>query len=840
MDDRDTTPSSSSGKDSSLKQGEKKESGPLGLKKTFKTGQVWQNVSRGRSRAVMVEVKRKPQFSKPASGRHAMDGSLSRNRPPSRDSHILTDEERQARQAALQAGARRPASSRMPPPPSRMPPPPPPSHSSPARDTGEASEKHVAKNVRAAPAAEEKPASSPQAPGSSDPSDKKSKTPPRSTAPTSERKNRRNRTAEKPVRPQRRGTSESRREGKLTIVQALDSESKGERVRSLAALRRAREREKIKMREQQQTGDSSAGRSAREIIIPDTIAVADLANRMAVRGKDVIKSLKGMGLTVTIDQQLDADTAELVVDEFGHKSKRVSESDVEIGLGGQEDDPTSLQFRAPVVVVMGHVDHGKTSLLDALRESNVAVGEAGGITQHIGAYRIKVDDTKFITFLDTPGHEAFRAMRERGANVTDIAVLVVAADDGIQPQTIEAIDHAKAAKVPIIVAVNKMDTPGADPTKVYNDLLRYSIVVEKMGGDVLVAEISAKKKENLEKLTEAILLQAEILDLKGNTQRSASGSVIEARMKKGQGSVATVLIQRGTIKVGDIFVSGWQWGKVRALMDQDGNRIASASLSIPVEVLGFSGAPEAGDDFIVVENEARAREIARYRERKLRAARPATVRSTVEDMLKQKDQEKIIFPLIIKGDTRGSVDAVATCLEALSNDAVQIYIISKGIGDVNESDIASATTSKARVIAFHVRADHAARDLARRDGIDVHSYTIIYNIIEEMKKIVEKLSHPKGETTTVAQAEVLQIFDIGKLGKVAGSRVTEGTIRKGVQARVLRGEEVIVETKVTGLRREKDEVNEVKHGLECGIVLVQRDKIEVGDIIECFTVKEES
>ncbi len=828
----------------------------------LKRGQVWQNVSRGRSRVVTVEVKRKPRLGKPFPGARRPSGGPGQLVVPARNSQILTEEERRARRAALQAGNQR-ALSRPAPSASAAFTATPPARQAPGRisrpgdggdtkpgvsgldkgrtfgdgGTGRAIGSGVGAGVGAGDGA---PSGSARAATRKEPAalpgaDKTASGKKVKTQPGPERKGKRARpTPERPERAQKRGGS-VRREGKLTIVQALDSEIKGERVRSLAALRRAREREKIKAREQQQSA-ASVSRQSRDIIVPDTISVSDLANRMAVRGADVIKSLMGMGLMVTINEQIDADTAELIVDEFGHRSKRVSESDVEIGLGGQDDNPASLEKRPPVVVVIGHVDHGKTSLLDALRESDVAGSEAGGITQHIGACSIRVGDAQDIIFLDTPGHEAFRAMRERGAKVTDIAVLVIAADDGVQPQTIEAIEHAKAASIPIVVAVNKMDAPGADADKVYQELLRHSVIVEKLSGDTLAVEISAKKKQNINKLTEAIVLQAELLDLKGNPHRSATGAVIEARMKKGQGSVATILVQRGTLRVGDIFVSGWQWGKVRALFDQNGERISSASLSMPVEVLGFSGPPEAGDDFIGVENEARAREIARYREDKVRSGRPATVRSSMDEMLEQKGKEKISFPLIIKADARGSIDALEVCLDALSNDRLQVLIVGKGIGDVNESDVASAVTLSAKVIAFNVRNDKTARDLAKRDDIEILPYNIIYNVVEDMKKRVEKLSKKDDERIIIGRAEVLKVFDIGKLGKVAGSNVLEGVMKKGAKVRLLRGEETVLETDIVELRREKDTVHEVKHGLECGISLSRRDHVQEGDIIECFMI----
>ncbi|WP_193184797.1 translation initiation factor IF-2 [Nisaea sediminum] len=634
--------------------------------------------------------------------------------------------------------------------------------------------------------------------------------------------------------PSRRG-EQRRRSGKLTVSQALDDRG-GERSRSLASVRRAREREKQRMREE---GGEQA-KQVREVVIPDAITVQELANRMAERAGDVIKTLMKMGMMATITQSIDSDTAELVVAEFGHKAKRVSESDVELQLQVKDDAPEDLKPRAPVVTVMGHVDHGKTSLLDALRRSDVAAGEAGGITQHIGAYQVTVPSGAKITFLDTPGHEAFTEMRARGANVTDIVVLVVAADDGIMAQTVEAIRHAKAAGCPIIVAVNKCDLPDADPNRVRQELLQHEIVVEEMGGDVLAVDVSAKTKQGLDKLEEAILLQAELLEVKANPDRRAEGAVVEAKMEKGRGSVATVLIIKGTLNVGDIFVAGAEWGRVRALLDDHGQRIQSAGPSMPVEVLGLQGTPVAGDEFGVVETEGQAREIAEYRQRVLREkSAVAGARGSVEQMLSaiaagQAEE----LPVVIKTDVHGSLEAIRSTLEKISNDQVAVRILHGAVGGISESDVSLAKASGALIIGFNVRAVPQARDLAAQEGLEIRYYSIIYELIDDIKAALTGMLSPDLKEEFLGNAEIREVFNITKVGKVGGCMVTEGMLRRAAKVRLLRDNVVIHEGTLKTLKRFKDEVKEVREGYECGAAFENYNDIQVGDFIECFEVKE--
>ncbi|TAN48877.1 MAG: translation initiation factor IF-2, partial [Rhodospirillales bacterium] len=642
--------------------------------------------------------------------------------------------------------------------------------------------------------------------------------------------------AHKPPAPTKSRLEPKRRAGKLTVTAALDDEDRGERGRSMAAVKRARERERMKHLEAQK----AAEKIVREVVIPETITVQELANRMAARGAELIKTLMRMGVMATINQVIDADTAELVVAEFGHTAKRVSDADVEIGLTGIEDSETNLVRRPPVVTVMGHVDHGKTSLLDALRETDVVSGEAGGITQHIGAYQVTMTGGQKITFIDTPGHEAFTAMRARGAAVTDVVVLVVAADDGIMPQTVEAIRHAKAAKVPIVVAVNKIDKPDADPARVRQELLQHEIVVEEMGGEVLAIDVSAKKRMNLEKLEEAILLQAEILDLKANPDRAAQGVVIEAKMEKGRGAVATVLVQRGSLKVGDIFVSGTEWGRVRAMADDHGKKIDVAGPASPVEVLGLNGVPQAGDDFIVVENENRAREVAGYRERKQREARQvASARGTLEQMFERIQAGEIKeLPVVIKGDVQGSVEAIIGTLAKIGTESVKIRVLHSAVGGINESDVTLARASSALIIGFNVRANPQARDIARRDGVDIRYYSIIYDVAEDMKKALTGMLAPTIREKFLGNAEIREVFNITKVGKIAGCRVTEGMVKRGAKVRLLRDSVVIHEGGLSQLKRFKDDVKEVQEGYECGMSLENYHDIQQGDIIECFEMEE--
>jgi len=639
--------------------------------------------------------------------------------------------------------------------------------------------------------------------------------------------------ARRPATPVRRDEPRRRGTGKITVTRALSDED--ERTRSFASVRRARERERMRLH-----GEAEQTKIVREVVIPETITVQELANRMAERGVDVVKSLMRMGVMATVNQIIDADTAELVVTEFGHRLRRVAESDVEIGMRGEADAAENLEPRAPVVTVMGHVDHGKTSLLDALRETDVAGGEAGGITQHIGAYRVTLKSGKQIAFIDTPGHQAFTAMRARGANATDIVVLVVAADDGIMEQTVEAIRHAKAAEVPIIVAINKIDRPDAKPERVRQELLQHELVVEELGGEVLDVEVSATKKTNLDKLEEAILLQAELLDLKANPNRPAEGVVLEAQIERGRGAIATVLIQRGTAKVGDIFVSGSVWGRVRALVDDHGKNLREAGPSTPVEVLGLNSAPLAGDDFVVVESESRAREIAEYRDRLHREKAAATAgRGTLEEMFSQITAGTAKeLPIVIKGDVQGSVEAIAGSLNKLSTDEVAMRVLHSGVGGINESDVILAKATGAVIVGFNVRANPAARDLARRDGVEIRYYAIIYDVLDDMKAALSGMLSPTLRERFLGNAAIREVFNITRVGKVAGCMVTDGTVRRGAKVRLLRDNIVIHEGSLKTLKRFKDEVREVREGYECGMAFENYENIQVGDTIECFDVEE--
>lgn len=636
-----------------------------------------------------------------------------------------------------------------------------------------------------------------------------------------------------------RRTEPKRREGKLTLQQALVASESGEetqRVRSEAALRRAREKEKQKAA----ASDQSTQKIVREVIIPETLTVQDLSNRMAIRAVDVIKSLMNMGMMVTINQVIDADTAELVVEEFGHTSKRVSEADVESTLQEIEDSPESLKPRAPVVTVMGHVDHGKTSLLDAFRHTDVVAKEAGGITQHIGAYKVRLQSGQEITFIDTPGHAAFTAMRARGAQVTDIVILVVAADDGIKEQTVEAINHIKAAGVPMIVAINKIDKPEANPDRVRQELLTHELVVEELGGDIISVEVSAKQKQNLDKLEETILLVAEMHELKANPDRPGQGMVVEAKMEQGRGAVATVLVQKGTLKIGDIFVTGREWGRVRALLDDRGENITQAGPATPVEVLGLHGVPEAGDDFAVVENEAQARNIGEYRLRKHKAQLAAAKQpSSLEDIFAQApEQEKKRLAVVIKGDVQGSVEAISNSLTKIVNDEVEVNVLHTGVGGITESDVSLAHASNGLIIGFNVRANPQARDSASRDKIPIQYYSVIYDVIDDVKAALSGMLSPGIRETALGRAEISEVFNVSKVGKIAGCMVTEGLVKRGAKVRLLRDDVVIHEGDLKTLKRFKDEVKEVREGSECGMAFENYQDIREGDAIECFETEE--
>ncbi len=632
---------------------------------------------------------------------------------------------------------------------------------------------------------------------------------------------------------------ERRRHGKLTIAEAESFEELEEHRRSLASVKRQRDRDREKQRERRSEG----GKVIRDVVVPETITVQELANRMAERGGVVVKKLMEMGVMATITQSIDADTAEVIVQEFGHRIKRVSESDVEDHLViDATDDEAAAVSRAPVVTVMGHVDHGKTSLLDALRESDVANHEAGGITQHIGAYQVKTEDGALITFIDTPGHAAFTEMRARGAKVTDIVVLCVAADDGIMPQTIEAIHHAKAAGVPIIVAVNKIDKPDANPDRIKTDLLSHDIQVEDMGGDVLCVPVSALKRQNLDKLLEAIQLQSELLDLKANPERPAEGVVVESKMEQGRGSVATVLIQRGTLNVGDIFVAGSEWGRVRALTDAHGNKMDKAGPSEPAEVLGLNGTPMAGDEVIVVADETKAREVSEFRQRRDRDARSSlAARGTLEQMFEKiKEGEAEMLPVVIKADVHGSLEAIIGALAKMGTNEVEVQVLHSGVGGINESDVTLARASNALVVGFNVRANPQAREAAKRDGVDIRYYSIIYDLTDDVKKMLSGMLSPDVSEELLGYAEIREVFSISKVGKIAGCMITEGMVKRGAKVRLLRDDVVVHEGELSQLKRFKDDVREVKEGYECGMAFANYNDIQVGDKIECFEMKEVS
>ena len=636
----------------------------------------------------------------------------------------------------------------------------------------------------------------------------------------------------KKERPVKARTSEERRvRGRLTITNALDEE---QRQRSLASLKRHRERQK-----KQTIGPQAQQKIQREVVIPEAITIQELANRMAERGVDVIKFLMKDGEMHKITDVIDADTAQLIAEEFGHIVRRVSEADVEEGFIGAADLAEDTQPRAPVVTIMGHVDHGKTSLLDAIRTTNVVSQEAGGITQHIGAYQVVTPAGQKITFIDTPGHEAFTAMRQRGAQVTDIVVLVVAADDGVKPQTVEAINHAKAAQVPMIVAINKIDKQGADPQRVRTELLSHEIVVESLGGDTLEIEVSALKKTGLDRLLEAIALQAEVLELTANPDRPAEGVIVEAKLERGRGPVGTALVQRGTLRLGDLIVAGSAYGRVRALINDVGEQVKEAGPSVPVEVLGFDSAPEAGDQFAVVENEARAREITDYRlrERRKRLAIAGQRGSLEQMMTKLKSAGTKEFTLLVKGDVQGSVEAIVAALDKLGTDEVRARIIHYGVGGITESDVDLASTSGAVILGFNVRANAQAREAAERDGVEIRYYAVIYDLVDEVKQAMSGLLAPTRRETFLGNAEILEVFTISKVGKVAGCRVTEGKVERGAHVRLIRDNVVVHEGKLSTLKRFKDEVKEVVAGQECGMAFEGYQDMRQGDVIECFEVE---
>ena len=636
-----------------------------------------------------------------------------------------------------------------------------------------------------------------------------------------------------PPAPTRTKADADKRRGRLTVSNAM-AEGDEDRARSVAAFRRRTER----LKKQAQGFTKPTEKMMREIVIPEAITIQELSNRMAERAVDIIKLLMKQGQMHTINDLIDADTAQIIAEEMGHKVKRVSESDVVEGLSQDNDADELLLPRPPVVTIMGHVDHGKTSLLDAIRKTNVVTGEAGGITQHIGAYQVKTANG-LVTFIDTPGHEAFTSMRARGAQATDIVVLVVAADDGVMPQTVEAISHARAAGVPIIVAINKMDKQTANPTRVRTDLLQHEIVVESMGGDTMDVEVSAAKGTNLDKLLDAILLQAEVLNLRANPNREASGLVVEAQLDKGRGPVATVLVQRGTLKLGDLFVAGSAWGRVRALIDDKGAHVKTAGPSAPVEVLGLNSAPEAGDRFDVVENEARAREITDYRERKRRETRgTGAVRSSLEQMMSQLNQAgRAEFPVLVKADVQGSAEAIVQAIEKIGNDEIRARVVHYAVGGISESDINLAAASGAVVLGFNVRANGQARDAAQQQGIEIRYYNIIYDLVDDIKAAMGGKLAPEIRETFLGNAKILEVFNITKVGKVSGCMVTEGTVQRGAKVRLIRDNVVVHEGTLSTLKRFKDEVKDVQTGQECGMAFEGYQDMRVGDVIECFRVE---
>ncbi len=823
--------------------------GKLELKKTVETGQVRQSFSHGRSKVVQVERKRKRQFemgadgkvqevkSAPVSLKDKATAELFAKETIAVQQHgTLTNDEKAHRLKALQEAIKADEESRR---------------------IAEEDAKRQAE-IDALRAEEEKLRAELEPPAAAEPAAEAA--PARADAPTAvptsttpevgaplvrrelveeedddDAKRRKAKTGHKP--PMVKRTEPRRRAGKLSIGAALEGDDAVERSRSIASMRRAVEKERRKAQLKQ---PMNTDKVVREVIVPETITVQELSNRMAERAVNVIKSLMKLGIMATINEVIDADTAELVIQEFGHRVKRVNESSVEDNLKTGPDEATVMKTRPPVVTIMGHVDHGKTSLLDAMRSANVAGGEAGGITQHIGAYQVRTSNGHKITFIDTPGHEAFTAMRARGAKVTDIVILVVAADDGIMPQTIEAIKHAKAAGVPIIVAINKSDKPGANPQRVKTDLLSHEIVVEDMGGETLCIEVSALKKTNLDKLEEAILLQAEVLDLKANPDRAAEGAIIEAKMEKGVGSVGTVLVQRGTLHIGDIFVAGAEWGRVRVLINEHGKQVKSAMPSAPVEVVGFGGTPAAGDDFVVVADEAKAREVAEFRRRKIRdKEHVASVGgSTMEQMFaKIKAGAAKELAVVVKTDVQGSVEALTGALNKLGTDLVKVNVIHGAVGPISEADVTLAKASGALIIGFNVRANAQAREIAKRDGIDIRYYSIIYDVADDMKLLLTGMLAPTFKENFIGYANIREVFNVTKVGKVAGCMVTEGVIKRGCKVRLLRDNIVIHEGDLSQLKRFKDDVKEVREGYECGIALANYQDIQKGDVIECFEME---
>jgi len=817
--------------------------GTLGASKGVETGKVRQSFSHGRSKPVVVERKRRKLVKKEdgATPTVEKEAPVVATPPQTEAEASLTSSERDTRAEALKEAIRQAEAERMKA-----------SEAKREREVGEVKEREeVAREAaerraseaakakrKAEEEAEQKIAEAEQAAVEAstqvedDARKKKRELEARKLKEEEEARQRKKDDEKKTASRRVIKGDERRRSGKLTVANAL-SGGDGPRPRSLAALKRAQAKKR-----QGSAADSGAKRP-REVIVPENITVQEFANRMAERAAEVIKVLMNMGVLATINESIDQDTAELVATELGHTIKRVSESDVEIGLVGEEDVTENMQPRAPVIAVMGHVDHGKTSLLDALRKTDVVAGEAGGITQHIGAYQVHMEDGQVITFLDTPGHEAFTQMRQRGAHATDLVILVVAADDGIMPQTIEAIHHAKAAEVPMIVAINKMDRDGADPDRVRNELLQHEVIVEKFSGDTLDVEISALKGTGLKKLEETILLQAELLELKANPDRSAEGVVIEAKLDKGRGPVATLLVSRGTLNVGDIVVAGPEWGKARALVNDRSENVEQAGPSTPVEILGLSGSPAAGDDFAVVDSEARAREIVSYRRDQIRKKRSMTAAVSIENMFTAlKDSEVDELPVVIKADVQGSAEAIVQALEKLGNEEIRARVLHVGVGGITESDVSLAAASKAPVIGFNVRANAQARKSAADEGVAIQYFSVIYDLVDHIRAAMEGRLPPAFDEETIGLAEVKDVFSAGKAGKAAGCIVLDGVARAGVKVRILRDDVVVYEGEVDSLRRFKDDVKEVKAGTECGVTFVNHMDIKAGDNLEFYELIE--
>ncbi|MBV9930177.1 MAG: translation initiation factor IF-2 [Alphaproteobacteria bacterium] len=821
---------------------------PLGLKRTVETGKVKQSFSHGRSNTVVVEVKKRrilgpggPQEAPPApvqeapkpaapvarapepaprpaapqrpvndpAARRELQEKLLREAEEARLAQLEEARRREDKQAqqATEEEKRRAEDNRR--------------AEEEARVKAEQEAQETARRVEQEAAAPAAPATAPAA--EEEDEGRPGHARPKHHAPVAKRP--------EPARPAR-GRDDRRHAGKLTVSRALSGDDDS-RARSLAALRRAREKDR---RHHMQSGP--AAKQVRDVVVPDAISVQELANRMAERAADLVKALFKMGMVVTVNQTIDQDTAELLVTEFGHNIKRVSESDVDIQTEHDVDADETLQPRPPVVTIMGHVDHGKTSLLDAIRGANVVAGEAGGITQHIGAYQVSLPDKSKITFLDTPGHEAFTEMRARGANVTDIVVLVVAADDGLKPQTVEAINHTKAAGVPMIVAINKIDKDGARPQRVREELLQHEIVVEDLGGDVQDVEVSALKKTNLDKLLEAIALQAELLELKANPSRPAEGAVVEAKLDKGRGPLATVLVQRGTLRVGDVFVVGAVPGKVRAMIDDKGRQVKEAGPSVPVEVLGLSGVPSAGDTLTVVENDARAREVAAYRQSVIDRKRTTSAPVSLENMFASRASQTKEFPLVVKADVQGSVEAIVSAVNRISTEDIKARILHSGVGAITESDVILAAASGAPIIGFNVRPNAKARETAERNKVEFRYYDVIYHLTDWVREAMGGQLGPEIVETVLGRAEVKEVFPAGKRDKAAGLLVLEGVIRKGLHARLTREDVIVSKTTISSLRRFKDDVAEVRAGLECGVLLADTNDIKPGDHLEVFEVEE--